>query len=54
MDRVDAFVVRKAQECVARIACALHGREAARILLATTEHERTLERQIFEMIESSC
>jgi hypothetical protein len=50
-DRGYAFAVGKAQECVARIACALHGQAGARTILAAIGRERDLRRQIVEMME---
>ena len=50
-DRGYAFAIGNAQECVARIACSLHGEAGARAILAAVGRERDLRRQIVGMME---
>jgi hypothetical protein len=53
-DRGCAFAVSRAQLCVAQLAHALHGVSGAQVILAAVSRERSLRRQIAEMIGSLC
>jgi hypothetical protein len=51
-ERGHGLAVRNAQDCVARIACALHGANGRKVIRAAVEHERALDQRIFEMIKA--